>query len=69
MVTSSLTDTYSAIAAAMGSLKGPRHGGANAKVVGMFDELKTEVRDWSDDKQIEDYLNRLSRRRPLTEPV
>jgi citrate synthase len=59
VVTSSGTDTYSAIAAAMGSLKGPRHGGANAKVVAMFDELKTEVKDWGDEKQIEDYLLRL----------
>ncbi len=59
VVTSSLTDTYSAIAAAMGSLKGPRHGGANAKVVAMFDELKREVKDWSNEKQIEDYLLRL----------
>ena len=59
VVTSSLTDTYSAIAAAMGSLKGPRHGGANAKVVAMFAELKREVQDWTDDRQIEDYLVRL----------
>ena len=59
VVTSSLTDTYSAIAAAMGSLKGPRHGGANAKVVAMFEELKREVKDWSSEKQIEDYLQRL----------
>ncbi len=59
VVTSSLTDTYSAIAAAMGSLKGPRHGGANAKVVAMFEDLKREVKDWSSDKQIEDYLARL----------
>ena len=59
VVTSSLTDTYSAIAAAMGSLKGPRHGGANAKVVAMFEELKREVRDWGNDKQIEDYLAKL----------
>ena len=59
VVTSSLTDTYSAIAAAMGSLKGPRHGGANAKVVAMFEELKREVKDWTDEKQIADYLQRL----------
>jgi citrate synthase len=59
VVTSSLTDTYSAIAAAMGSLKGPRHGGANLKVVQMFEELKREVQDWTDDRQIEDYLLRL----------
>ena len=62
VVTSSLTDTYSAIAAAMGSLKGPRHGGANAKVVGMFEEMKREVKDWSNDRQIEDYLNKLLRK-------
>jgi citrate synthase len=59
VVTSSLTDTYSAIAAAMGSLKGPRHGGANAKVVAMFEEMKREVKDWSNDGQVEDYLNKL----------
>ena len=59
VVTSSLTDTYSAIAAAMGSLKGPRHGGANAKVVAMFEDLKANVKDWSDDRQVEDYLQRL----------
>jgi citrate synthase len=59
VVTSSLTDTYSAIAAAMGSLKGPRHGGANAKVVAMFEELKREVQDWSNDGQIEGYLQKL----------
>ena len=59
VVTSSLTDTYSAIAAAMGSLKGPRHGGANAKVVAMFEDLKREVKDWANEKQIEDYLSRL----------
>jgi citrate synthase len=59
VVTSSLTDTYSAISAAMGSLKGPRHGGANAKVVAMFEELKREVKNWTDDKQIENYLDKL----------
>ena len=59
VVTSSLTDTYSAIAAAMGSLKGPRHGGANAKVVAMFEDLKREVQDWANEKQIADYLQRL----------
>ena len=59
VVTSSGTDTYSAIAAAMGSLKGPRHGGANLKVVQMFEDLKREVRDWADERQIADYLQRL----------
>jgi len=59
VVTSSGTDTYSTIAAALGSLKGPRHGGANIKVVQMFDEMKQEVSNWEDDRQVEDYLLRL----------
>ena len=59
VVTSSLTDTYSTIAAAMGSLKGPRHGGANAKVIAMFEDLKQAVTNWSCDAQIEDYLLKL----------
>lgn len=59
VVTSSLSDTYSVIAAAIGSLKGPRHGGANIKVVKMFEELKAEVHDWKDDEEICRYLNRL----------
>ena len=59
VVTSSLTDTYSVIAAAIGSLKGPRHGGANIKVVKMFNEMKQEVSDWSNEGQVADYLKRL----------
>lgn len=59
VVTSSLTDTYSVIAAAIGSLKGPRHGGANIKVVQMFEEMKKEVRDWSDEDEVSNYLRRL----------
>lgn len=59
VVTSSGTDTYSAIAAAMGSLKGPRHGGANIKVVQMFEDLKKNVSNWGDDRQIENYLIKL----------
>ncbi len=58
VVTSSGTDTYSAISAALGSLKGPRHGGANIKVVRMFDDLKASV-DIRDKGQITDYLVRL----------
>ena len=46
VVSSSGTDIYSSIAAAVGSLKGPKHGGANNKVIGMMDDLKTEVKDW-----------------------
>ena len=59
VVTSSLTDTYSVIAAAIGSLKGPRHGGANIKVVQMFEEMKQEVKDWTDENEVSFYLRRL----------
>ncbi len=58
VVTSSGTDTYSAIAAALGSLKGPRHGGANIKVVKMFDDMKENI-NTKDKGQITDYLARL----------
>lgn len=59
VVTSSLTDTYSTIAAAIGSLKGPRHGGANIKVVKMFEEMKQELSDWTDEEEIAAYLKKL----------
>lgn len=59
LVTSSGTDTYSVIAAALGSLKGPRHGGANIKVVQMFADLKANVKDWQDEAAIADYLSKL----------
>ena len=58
VVTSSGTDTYSAMAAALGSLKGPRPGGANIKVVKMFDDMKKNV-NTKDENQIKDYLKRL----------
>ena len=59
VVTSSGTDTYSAITAALCSLKGPRHGGANIKVVQMFDDMKTKISDWTDEGEVADYLERL----------
>ncbi len=59
VVTSSFTDTYSTIAAALGSLKGPRHGGANIKVVKMFECMKKELHDWTDEEEVESYLKRL----------
>ena len=59
VVTSSGTDTYSAVTAALCSLKGPKHGGANLKVMGMFDELKSTVKDWNDDEEITAYLQKL----------
>ena len=59
VVSSSGTDTYSAIVAALCSLKGPKHGGANIKVVEMFADLKENVKDWSDEDQIREYLLKL----------
>ncbi len=59
VVSSSLTDTYSVIAAAIGSLKGPRHGGANIKVVQMFDVMKRELKDWTDEEEVRAYLKKL----------
>ena len=59
VVSSSGTDTYSTIAAALGSLKGPRHGGANRKVVEMFDDIKNNVEDWTDEKQVTEYLKKI----------
>jgi citrate synthase len=56
VVSSSGTDTYSSTAASLGSLKGPKHGGANIKVVQMFDDMKKNVSDWTDESQIADYL-------------
>ncbi|MBE6769311.1 MAG: citrate/2-methylcitrate synthase [Ruminococcaceae bacterium] len=58
VVTSSGTDTYSSVAAALGSLKGPRHGGANIKVVKMFDDMKNTI-DTSNDNEIRDYIVKL----------
>ena len=62
VVTSTGTDTYSAIAAAIGSLKGPQHGGANLKVMGMMEEIKENVRDWDDDEEIGNYLAKIMRK-------
>lgn len=59
VVTSSGTDTYSAISAALGSLKGPKHGGANIKVVRMFEDMKRNIKDYNDEKAICEYLRAL----------
>ena len=59
VVSSSGTDTYSAIAAALGSLKGPKHGGANIKVAMMFDDMKQNVKDWTDEDEVRGYLRKL----------
>ena len=59
VVTSSGSDTYATIAAAMSSLKGPRHGGANIKVMEMMENIRENVSDWRDDDEIRHYLEKL----------
>ena len=59
VVSSSGTDTYSSVAASLGSLKGPRHGGANIKVVRMFEDMKEKVKDWNDEDEVGSYLRAL----------
>ena len=59
VVSSTATDTYSTIAASLGSLKGPRHGGANVKVVQMMEDLMKNVKDYKDEEEISDYLDKL----------
>ena len=59
VVTSTGTDTYSAVAASLGALKGPRHGGANIKVVQMFDDMMKNVKDWKDEDEVSNYLRDL----------
>ncbi len=62
VVSSADTDTYSAIAAAVGSLKGRRHGGANIRVVEMMDEIKANVKDWSNEKEVREYLYKIAKK-------
>ena len=59
VVTSSGSDTYSTFAAAMASLKGPRHGGANIKAAEMMDDIREHVRDWEDEDEIRSYLGEI----------
>ncbi len=63
VVTSSGTDTYSSVAASLGSLKGPKHGGANIKVMQMFDDMKENIKDWGDEEEIGAYLLALLEKR------
>ncbi|HEX3032306.1 MAG TPA: citrate/2-methylcitrate synthase [Bacillota bacterium] len=60
VVSSTGTDTYSAIAAAIGSLKGPKHGGANIKVIEMMEDIKEHLTNWNDDEEITRYLQKIS---------
>ena len=59
LVSSSGTDTYSVIAASLGSLKGPKHGGANIKVVQMLEDMKKTLHDWTDEEEVSRYLRAL----------
>ncbi len=59
VISSSGTDTYSAIAASLGSLKGPKHGGANIKVTQMMENIKENVKDWEDEEELANYLNKI----------
>lgn len=59
VVSSTGTDTYSAVVASLGSLKGPKHGGANLKVQEMFDDIKAHVTDWEDEDALRDYLMKI----------
>lgn len=60
VVSSADTDTYSAIAAAVGSLKGRRHGGANIRVVEMMDDIKANVKDWSNENEVAQYIRKIA---------
>lgn len=59
VTSSTRTDTYSSIAAGIGSLKGPLHGGANIKVINMFHHLKSQIQDWTSASEIDTYLTRM----------
>ena len=69
VVTSTGTDTYSAIAAAIGSLKGPKHGGANAKVMAMMEDIKANVKDWDNERKWLIISVRYFEKRPLMVPA
>ncbi|MFW5684119.1 MAG: citrate/2-methylcitrate synthase [Spirochaetota bacterium] len=62
VVSSAATDTYSAVAAAVGSLKGAKHGGANNRVMLMMEDIKANVKDWSSEKEVQAYLERILRK-------
>lgn len=59
VVSSSGTDTYSSVAASLGSLKGPKHGGANKKVVEMFADIQANVKNWEDEEEVRAYLEKI----------
>ena len=59
VVSSSGTDTYSTVVSSLGSLKGPKHGGANIKVMEMFADIKEHLKDWNDEEEVEQYLAKI----------
>lgn len=63
LISSSSTDTYSAVAAAIGSLKGAKHGGANIKVIAMLDNIKKNVKDWKNKEEISAYLTKIIKKK------
>ncbi len=63
VISSTDTDTYSVIAAAIGALKGSKHGGANIKVINMIEDIKKHVHSWNNEKEIEDYLVKIIRKK------
>ncbi len=62
VTSSSQTDTYSAVSSAIASLKGPLHGGANLKVLDMMENIKENLKDWSNEKELKEYLNKMLRK-------
>lgn len=62
VVSSTGTDTYSAVGAAVGSLKGPKHGGANHEVMGMIEDIKANVKNWGNEGELRDYLRKILRK-------
>lgn len=62
VLSSTGTDTYSAVSAAVGSLKGPKHGGANDKMLSQMEEIKQNVHNWKDEKEVGDYLKKILRK-------
>ena len=62
VISSTGTDTYSAISAAVGSLKGPKHGGANDKMLSMMTEIKANVKNWEDEEEVLEYLKKILRK-------
>ena len=69
MVTSSGSDTYSTIAAAMSSLKGPKHGGANIKVAQMMNDFKANISNWGDDAEVASYIRKTINRETSEEDL